>query len=73
MGLLELKKNKSARVASLEGPGMERVAAMGFTSGAKLRMIRNSGKGPVIGYLRQTEGALGRSAAKGILIEGAEQ
>lgn len=73
MGLLELKKNRSARVSSLEGRGMERIAAMGFTPGAKLRMIRNSGKGPVIVYLRQTEVALGRRAAEGIMIEGEEQ
>jgi len=72
MGLTKLKSGEDGLVARLEGRGrfLNRVAAMGFTPGTPVRMIRNTGRGPVIVFLRETEVALGRKAAAGILLEG---
>ena len=46
-----------------------RVAALGFTLGAVITVLRNYGRGPVIVALRDSRVALGRGEATKVLVE----
>jgi ferrous iron transport protein A len=48
---------------------LSRLASLGFTPGAQLRVVQNYGHGPLIVSLRGTRIALGRGEAQKILIE----
>ncbi len=48
---------------------LSRVASLGFTPGASLRVIQNYGHGPIIVVLRDTRVALGRGEARKILVD----
>jgi Fe2+ transport system protein FeoA len=49
---------------------MSRLATLGFTPGAALRVVQNYGRGPIIVNLRDTRVALGRGEAAKIEVEG---
>jgi Fe2+ transport system protein FeoA len=46
-----------------------RLTALGFTIGARVRVIQNYGRGPVIVEVCDTHVALGRFEARRILVE----
>jgi ferrous iron transport protein A len=48
---------------------LSRLASLGFTPGAPLRVIQNYGHGPIIVSLRDTRVALGRGEAAKIVVE----
>jgi Fe2+ transport system protein FeoA len=48
---------------------LSRLASLGFTPGAQLKVVQNYGHGPIIVSLRDTRIALGRGEARKILIE----
>jgi Fe2+ transport system protein FeoA len=48
---------------------LSRLASLGFTPGARLQVIQNYGRGPIIVRLRDTRVALGRGEAQKILVE----
>lgn len=48
---------------------LSRLASLGFTPGADLRVVQNYGHGPIIVNLRGTRVALGRGEAEKILVE----
>jgi ferrous iron transport protein A len=48
---------------------LSRLASLGFTPGARLRVVQNYGRGPLIVSLRDTRVALGRGEAEKILVE----
>jgi ferrous iron transport protein A len=48
---------------------LSRLASLGFTPGACLKVIQNFGRGPLIVQLRDTRVALGRGEAEHILVE----
>jgi ferrous iron transport protein A len=48
---------------------LSRLASLGFTPGARLRVVQNYGHGPIIVSLRDTRIALGRGEAQKILVE----
>ena len=48
---------------------LSRLASLGFTPGARLRMVRNARRGPIIVSIRDTRVALGRGEAGRILVE----
>ena len=48
---------------------LSRLACLGFTPGVRLRVLQNSGHGPVLVALRDTRVALGRGEATRILVE----
>jgi ferrous iron transport protein A len=48
---------------------LSRLATLGFTPGARLRVVQNFGRGPIIVALRDTRVALGRGEACKILVE----
>jgi ferrous iron transport protein A len=45
-----------------------RLAALGFTPGAEVAVVRNSGRGPVIVSVLDTQIALGRGQADRVLV-----
>ena len=68
--LTHLAKDQEGVVAELCGGRgfMCRLATLGFTPGARLRMVQNFGHGPVIVGVRDTRIALGRGEASRILV-----
>jgi ferrous iron transport protein A len=48
---------------------LSRLASLGFTPGARLKVVQNYGHGPIIVNLRDTRVALGRGEAAKILVE----
>lgn len=48
---------------------LSRLASLGFTPGARLRVVQNYGRGPIIVKLRDTRVALGRGEAAKIEVE----
>jgi ferrous iron transport protein A len=47
---------------------LSRLASLGFTPGAPLKVIQNYGRGPIIVSLRDTRVALGRGEAAKIVV-----
>jgi len=57
-------------IVSLQGGpwANARLAALGFTPGALVRVVRNSMRGPIIASVLETSIALGRGQARCILV-----
>ena len=70
--LLELPADGRGIVAKLKGGTafVSRLAALGFTTGAEVTVVRNSGHGPLIVSLRGTTIALGRGEAAKVMVAG---
>ncbi len=68
--LTELQPGQTALVRALHGGRhfMARLAALGFTPGAQVIVIRNHRYGPLIVSVRGTQVALGRGEASSILV-----
>lgn len=68
--LADLLPGQSGTVLALEGgPGfVGRMAALGFTPGAEVTMVRNPGRGPVIVSVLDTSVALGRGQASRVQV-----
>ena len=69
--LTQLDTHQKGAVAELHGGRgfVSRLATLGFTPGAPLRMVQNFGVGPVIVLVRDTRIALGRGEASKILVQ----
>ncbi|MFC2030507.1 ferrous iron transport protein A [Chloroflexota bacterium] len=69
--LSTLRNGESARMLGVQGGHqmLSRLASLGFTPGARLRVIQNFGRGPIIVHLRDTRIALGRGEAAQIVVE----
>jgi ferrous iron transport protein A len=69
--LSDLRTGESARIRKMQGGHgfLSRLASLGFTPGADLRVVQNYGHGPIIVNLRGTRVALGRGEAEKILVE----
>ncbi|HVM70781.1 MAG TPA: ferrous iron transport protein B [Anaerolineales bacterium] len=70
MQLNELQPGKKAVIQRLEGgrPVLSRLAAMGFTPGAAISVIRSSDHGPLLVSLRGSRVALGQGEADHIFV-----
>jgi ferrous iron transport protein A len=68
--LSALHPGEEATIVNLAGCAgcAGRLAALGFTPGARLRVMRNSGRGPILVSLLDTQIALGRGQAMGIQV-----
>lgn len=68
--LTELKSDEAGIIQDLHaGAGSRgRLAALGFTPGARIKMLQNRGHGPIIVTVRDTRIALGRGEACSILV-----
>jgi Fur family transcriptional regulator, ferric uptake regulator len=71
LNLGSVPSGASVRIRALSGGHTfrSRLACLGFTPGADLRMLQNSGHGPVLVALRDTRVALGRGEASQVLVE----
>ena len=70
LSLVDLKTGKTGNVRKLEGNRsyVARLAALGFTIGAPVKILRKNSHGPLIVSLRGTQIALGYDEAEGIRI-----
>ena len=70
ISLDKLQEGKVGYVVRLRGGThfVSRLAALGFTPGAAVEMVRNYGRGPVIVMVRGTQIALGRGQARHVLV-----
>jgi len=68
--LCDLVPGEVASVVQLSGgPGfVGRMAALGFTPGATVQVVRNHGRGPIIVSLLDTQIALGRGQARRVRL-----
>jgi ferrous iron transport protein A len=68
--LSELESSQGAAIVELQGGHgfRSRLAALGFTPGAEVRMLRNLSHGPVIVTIRDTRIVLGRQEAERVLV-----
>jgi ferrous iron transport protein A len=71
VSLSDVRTGESARIRKMRGGHqfLSRLASLGFTPGASLRVVQNFGHGPIIVNLRDTRVALGRGEASKILVE----
>lgn len=69
-GLSAVKKGELVRIEKMQGGHrfLSRLASLGFTPGAELKVVQNYGSGPIIVNLRDTRVALGRGEADKILV-----
>jgi Fe2+ transport system protein FeoA len=71
VSLVGVAAGESVSIRDLEGDQafLSRLLPLGFTPGARLRVIQNPGRGPLIVIVRDTRVALGRGEAEKILVE----
>ena len=67
----ELSAGERGVIRQLQGGRVftSRLTALGFTIGARVRVIQNYGRGPVIVEVCDTHVALGRGEARKMLVE----
>jgi ferrous iron transport protein B len=75
LSVADLKPGECAKVRKLEGGRsyVARLAALGFTIGAPLKVVRKNARGPLLVSLRGTQIALGFGEAAGILVGAVEK
>ncbi len=68
--LASLAPNQEGIVQYLAGGRglISRLATLGFTPGARVNMVQNFGRGPIIVMVRDTRIALGRGEAQKIIV-----
>lgn len=71
VSLGDVHNGQSVRIQQMRGGHhfLSRLAALGFTPGARIQVVQNYGRGPIIVSLRDTRVALGRGEAEKILVE----
>jgi ferrous iron transport protein A len=71
VSLSAVRSGQSVRIQKMQGGHhfLSRLASLGFTPGARLKVVQNYGHGPIIVNLRDTRVALGRGEAGKILVE----
>jgi ferrous iron transport protein A len=74
VSLSTVPRGRSVQIKEIRGGHqiLSRLGCLGFTPGARLKVIQNYGRGPIIVHLRGTRVALGRGEALKILVEGLE-
>jgi ferrous iron transport protein A len=74
VSLSAVHRGRSVRIKEIRGGHqiLSRLACLGFTPGARLKVVQNYGRGPIIVHLRDTRVALGRGEALKILVQGLE-
>ncbi len=72
--LAKLNPGETGLIGSLEGGHhfVSRLAALGFTTGAPVTVIRNYGSGPILVSIRGAQIALGRGEAGRIKVHCSE-
>ena len=70
VSLAELAAGEAGAVMALHGGGgfVGRMAALGFTPGSVIQIVRNGGHGPLIVEVVDTQVALGRGEARRVIV-----
>jgi ferrous iron transport protein A len=70
ISLSELRTAQTAVIQDLRGgyAFRSRLAALGFTPGARVKMLQNLGHGPILVCVRDTRFALGRREAQKVIV-----
>jgi ferrous iron transport protein A len=70
VSLAELAAGEAGAVLALHGGGgfVGRMAALGFTPGSEVQIVRNGGHGPLIVEVVDTQVALGRGEARRVIV-----
>ncbi len=70
MSLSEVRENKEAVIAAVEGDSrfVSRITSIGLTPGCKVSIIKNDKNRPILLYSRDTMIALNRKECGGILV-----
>ena len=70
VSLSTVRSGDSVKIKRMTGGHhfLSRLASLGFTPGARLRVVQNYGRGPIIVNVRETRVALGRGEAEKILV-----
>jgi ferrous iron transport protein A len=71
VNLSAVPSGESVRISKMRGGHcvLSRLASLGFTPGALLKVVLNYGRGPIIVLVRDARIALGRGEANHILVE----
>lgn len=71
VSLSAVQNGEAVRIQKMQGGHrfLSRLASLGFTPGARLKVIQNFGRGPIIVSLRDTRVALGRGEADKIFVK----
>jgi ferrous iron transport protein A len=71
MSLSAVRSGEWVQINRMQGGRtfLSRLASLGFTPGARLKVVQNFGRGPIIVNLRDTRVALGRGEASRIVVE----
>ena len=71
VSLSTVQSGEAVQIQKMKGGHhfLSRLASLGFTPGARLKVVQNFGRGPIIVSLRDTRVALGRGEASKILVE----
>jgi ferrous iron transport protein A len=71
MSLADLRDGQEGSIVALHGGHgfVGRMAALGFTLGARVRIVRNPSRGPIIVSVLDTQIALGRGQADHVLVK----
>jgi len=69
--LSELLTGQDAVILAFQGGRtvINRLTSLGFTPGARVNMVQNYGRGPLIVNVRETRVALGRGEAAKLIVE----
>ena len=69
--LSTLRPGEAGQIHELAGGRgfVSRLAALGLTPGARIKMVQNFGHGPLIVLVRETRLALGRGEAMKVLVQ----
>ena len=70
VSLSAVKSGELVQIQQMKGGHhfLSRLASLGFTPGARLKVVQNYGHGPIIVNVRDTRVALGRGEAAKILV-----
>lgn len=74
MAVISLDRLSAGEIGAIQyldgGRGLiSRLAALGFTPGAKVTIVQNFGRGPVIVEVRHARIALGRGEAQKVMVK----
>ncbi len=75
MGLIELSKARENSVVKIAGFNcgfrlIARLNELGIYKGAKIKILKNDGHGPIVLKIKESRIAIGRGESQKILIEG---
>lgn len=71
MSIAQAREGETCKIVHLEGDHrfISRITSVGLTPGAKVEVVRNKGKYPLLVFARDSMLAINRKEAKNIVVE----